>query len=63
MDPKSAFSKDGPLDPNRANRATPKANDAVVITPIAASAPSRLRLDTALIARADAIPHNPAPRI
>lgn len=33
MDPKSAFSKDGPLDPNRANRATPKANDAVVMTP------------------------------
>ena len=61
MLPKSALSNDGPLVPNLANRATPRANDAIVITPMAASAPTRLRLVTAVIASADAIPHSPAP--
>jgi len=61
IEPKSALSKDGPLVPNFANRATPSAKDAIVITPMAASAPTRLRLVTAVIASADAIPQRPAP--
>ena len=39
MLPNSAASKLRPTPPNSANRASPSANDAVVMTPIAASAP------------------------
>ena len=42
--------------------ATPTANEAVVTTPIAASAPILRRLATPLIRRADAIPQRPAKR-
>ena len=62
MLPKRAFSKAGPLVPNFAKSATPSANEAVVITPIAASAPSLLRRETEVMAMAEAMPHRPAPR-
>jgi hypothetical protein len=39
----------------------PKAKDAVVMTPIAASEPITRRRVTRPMARADAIPHRPAP--
>ena len=62
MLPNRAASKLGPRRPNTANRARPSANDAVVITPIAASAPIARRRVTPLISSADARPHTPAPR-
>ena len=61
MLPNNALSNAGPLEPNFANSATPRANDAVVMTPMAASAPTRLLRLTALMANAEAIPHRPAP--
>ncbi len=61
MLPKSALSNAGPEEPNLLNRATPRANDAVVTTPMAASAPKRLRRATAVMAMAEAMPHSPAP--
>ena len=62
MLPNSRLSNAGPLLPNFVSSATPSANDAVVTTPIAASAPMRCRRVTALIASADARPQRPAPR-
>ena len=62
MLPNSAASKLGPLLPKTVSRATPSANDAVVMTPMAASAPIRRRRVTLLMASADASPHTPAPR-
>ncbi len=61
MLPNSRASNAGPLVPNRVSRATPSANDAVVTTPIAASAPIRRLRVTALMASAEARPHSPAP--
>ena len=61
MLPNRAFSNAGPLVPNLANSATPSANDAIVMTPIAASAPTRLFFTTTVIARAEPMPHRPAP--
>lgn len=61
MLPKSAWSNAGPLVPNLLKSATPRANDAVVTTPMAASAPMRLRRATVVMAMADAMPHSPAP--
>ena len=43
IEPNSAWSKLGPLAPNFDSSATPSANEAVVMTPIAASAPIRWR--------------------
>jgi hypothetical protein len=60
MLPNSSASKDGPLLPKRVSSATPSAKDAVVTTPIAASAPMRRLRATALMASADASPHSPA---
>ena len=61
MLPNSAASKLRPLVPNSANSASPSANDAVVMTPIAASEPMMRRRVTALIMSADTTPHRPAP--
>ena len=61
MLPNSSGSNAGPLLPKRVSSATPSANDAVVTTPIAASAPIRRLRVTALMARAEASPHTPAP--
>jgi hypothetical protein len=61
MLPKSAASKFWPRRPNRAKRANPSANDAVVITPMAASAPITRRRVTPLIISAEATPQAPAP--
>ena len=52
MDPKSAASKLGPRLPNFARSATPRANEAVVTTPIAASEPIRCLRATLLMATA-----------
>ena len=60
MLPNRALSNEGPLVPNLANSATPRAKDAMVMTPIAASAPTRLFLTTTVIASAEAMPHSPA---
>ena len=62
MLPNSSASKAGPLLPKRVSSATPSAKDAVVTTPIAASAPMRRLRATALMASADASPQSPAPR-
>jgi hypothetical protein len=62
MLPNSAASKLGPLLPNLVSRATPRANDAVVMTPMAASAPILRRRVTDVMANADARPQTPAPR-
>ena len=61
MLPKSRLSNAGPLLPKRVSSATPSAKDAVVTTPMAASAPMRFVRATALMARAEASPHSPAP--
>ncbi len=61
MLPNSAASKLRPLVPNSANSARPSANDAVVMTPIAASEPMIRRRVTALIMSAETTPHTPAP--
>ena len=58
MLPNSSASKDGPVVPNRVSSATPSANDAVVMTPIAASAPIRRLRATALMASAEASPQS-----
>ena len=61
MLPNSAASKLGPLLPNTVSSTTPSANDAVVITPMAASAPIRRLRVTRLMDNADASPQTPAP--
>ncbi len=61
MLPNSSASNDGPLLPNLVSSATPSAKDAVVTTPIAASAPMRGVRATALMASAEASPQAPAP--
>ena len=62
MLPNRAASKLRPRRPKMANRARPRAKEAVVITPMAASAPMTRRRVTRLIMRPDATPHTPAPR-
>ena len=62
MLPKSAASKLRPLRPKSANSASPSAKEAVVMTPMAASAPIRRPRVTALIISAEATPQMPAPR-
>ena len=61
IEPKRAASKLGPRLPNFARRATPRAKDAVVTTPIAASEPIRCLRATLLIASAEPTPQTPAP--
>jgi hypothetical protein len=61
MLPNSAASKLAPLLPNFVSRATPSAKEAVVMTPIAASAPILRRRVTDVMARAEASPQTPAP--
>ena len=61
MLPNRAASKLRPFVPKSANNASPSANDAVVMTPIAASDPITRRRVTPLIMSADATPHTPAP--
>ena len=62
MLPNSAASKLPPSPSKNANSAKPSANEAVVITPIAASEPITRRRVTPLIMSADATPQAPAPR-
>ena len=61
IEPNSAASKLGPLLPNRARSATPRAKEAVVTTPIAASEPIRCLRATLLMASAEPTPQTPAP--
>ena len=61
MLPNSSASNAGPLVPKRVSSATPRANDEVVTTPIAASAPIRRLRATALMSSADPRPQAPAP--
>ena len=61
MLPNSAASKLGPRLPKTVSSATPSAKEAVVMTPIAASAPMRWARATRLIASAEAKPQMPAP--
>ncbi len=62
MLPNSAASKLAPREPKIEIRAMPRAKDAVVMTPIAASAPMRRLREIRLIASAEPSPHTPAPR-
>ena len=59
--PNSTASGFCPGAPNSWINARPRANEAVVITPMAASDPIDRRRVTRLISSAEARPHNPAP--
>ena len=62
MLPKRAASKFAPRRPKSANSASPRANEAVVMTPMAASdLITRLRVTPPIIS-AEATPQTPAPR-